>query len=73
MNEIEIYFSVVEPKVTTPNDFASLNLLADPLLAFERYYKALANPFVWSLPRRGLNMFARRMAAESLASLRPMA
>jgi hypothetical protein len=38
LNQIEIYFSIVQRKVLTPNDFRSLPELAQRLLAFERHY-----------------------------------
>ena len=36
LNQIEIYFSIVQRKVLTPNDFKSLNELEHWLLAFQR-------------------------------------
>jgi hypothetical protein len=35
LNQIEIYFSVVQRKVPAPNDFASLDGLEDRLLRFQ--------------------------------------
>ncbi|HEX7209738.1 MAG TPA: hypothetical protein VF241_02355 [Propionibacteriaceae bacterium] len=35
LNQIEIYFSVVQRKILTPDDHASLEALADQLTAFE--------------------------------------
>jgi hypothetical protein len=35
LNQVEIYFSVIQRKVLTPNDFSSLAQVADLLLAFE--------------------------------------
>jgi len=36
LNQIEIYFSVVQRKVLTPNDFADLEVLSECLLAFQQ-------------------------------------
>jgi len=36
LNQIEIYFSIVQRKVLTPNDFQSLNELEQRLLAFAK-------------------------------------
>jgi transposase len=47
LNQIEIYFSIVQRKVLTPNDFASLDQVEDRLTAFERRYNATARPFRW--------------------------
>ena len=73
LNQIEIYFSIVQRKVLTPNDFTSLTAVAERLLAFERYYETLAQPFEWTFTRRDLNRLLEKMTAESLASLRPAA
>ncbi len=54
LNQIEIYFSIVQRKVLTPNDFASLPAVAERLLAFERYFETLATPFQWRFTRADL-------------------
>ena len=46
-NQIEIFFSIVQRKVVTPNDFTSLDQVEDRLTAFERRYNATARPFRW--------------------------
>ncbi|MET8312468.1 transposase, partial [Micromonospora sp. NPDC005173] len=47
LNQIEIYFSIVQRKVLTPNDFTSLDQVEDRLTAFEQRYNATARPFRW--------------------------
>lgn len=47
LNQIEIFFSIVQRKVVTPNDFTSLDQVEDRLTAFERRYNATARPFRW--------------------------
>jgi DDE superfamily endonuclease len=54
LNQIEIYFSIVQRKVLTPNDFPSLAALEERLLAFQDYYQAIAQPFAWTFTRRDL-------------------
>jgi len=54
LNQIEIYFSIVQRKVLTPNDFRSLADVEHRLLAFQRHYEALAQPFEWTFTRRDL-------------------
>jgi hypothetical protein len=54
LNQIEIYFSVVQRKVLTPNDLASRGRLKDRLLRFERHYEQVAQPFEWKFTRRNL-------------------
>jgi transposase len=46
-NQIEIYFSIIQRKVLTPNDFTSLDQIEDRLTAFEQRYNATARPFRW--------------------------
>jgi DDE superfamily endonuclease len=69
LNQIEIYFSIVQRKVLTPNDFASLAAVAERLLAFERSYETLAKPFEWTFTRRDLTTLLQKMTAERLGAL----
>jgi hypothetical protein len=54
LNQIEIYFSIVQRKVLTPNDFKSLNELQQRLLAFQQRYEETASPFQWTFTRKDL-------------------
>jgi len=49
LNQVEIFFSVVQRKVLTPNDFHSLAQLEEALLAFQQRYEKSAAPFQWTL------------------------
>jgi hypothetical protein len=42
-----IYFSIVQRKVVSPNDFADLDTVIDRLSAFEARYNQTARPFKW--------------------------
>ena len=53
LNQIEIYFSIVQRKVLTPNDFKSLSEL-EQLLAFQQRYQETASPFQWTFTRKDL-------------------
>ena len=55
LNQIEIYFSIVQRKVLTPNDFPCLEAVEQRLLDFERYYESIARPFEWKFTRAHLN------------------
>jgi hypothetical protein len=55
LNQAEIYFSVVQRKVLTPNDFHDLDTLERHLLAFARRYEQIAAPFQWTFTRQDLN------------------
>lgn len=54
LNQVEIYFSVVQRKALTPNDFASLEQLRTRLLEFQHHYAAIAQPFRWKFTRHDL-------------------
>jgi hypothetical protein len=62
LNQIEIYFSVVQRKLLAPNDFADLDALSENLLAFERHYERAAEPFTWKFTRRDLDRLLSRLA-----------
>ncbi len=47
LNQVEIYFSIIQRKVLTPNDFASLQEVSQRLLAFQGLYEQTAKPFEW--------------------------
>ncbi len=47
LNQIEIFFSVIQKKVVSPNDFPSLAKLSETLLAFVDRYNQTAEPFNW--------------------------
>jgi hypothetical protein len=64
LNQIEIYFSIVQRKVLTPNEFASLAALEHALLAFQARYQALATPFRWTFTRADLHQVMARLAAD---------
>ena len=61
LNQIEIYFSILQRKVLTPNDFPSLEALSQRLLAFERHYQTIAKPFEWRFTRRDLADLLNRL------------
>jgi transposase len=54
LNQVEIYFSIIQRKVLKPNDYSSLAELEDALHAFARRYSALGKPFAWCFTRQEL-------------------
>jgi hypothetical protein len=60
-NQAEIYFSIVQRKVLTPNDFPDLDTLEQQLLAFGRRYQQIATPFQWKFTRADLHRLAQRL------------
>jgi len=64
LNQVEIYFSIVQRKVLTPNDFRSLAELEDRLLRFQDHYAAAARPFQWKFTRQNLDALLARLQAQ---------
>jgi hypothetical protein len=61
LNQAEIYFSVAQRKVLTPNDFPDLDTLQQQLLAFGRRYEHIAQPFQWKFTRADLDRLAHKL------------
>jgi hypothetical protein len=55
LNQIEVYFSVVQRKLLTPSDFKSLADLKRNIMAFQAGYQRAAKPFKWAFTRRDLH------------------
>jgi transposase len=73
LDQAEIYFSIVQRKVISPNDFTSLDQIRDRLATFEIRYNAIAKPFSWKFTRTGLNDLLRRIDAHDKAQPHAMA
>ena len=69
LNQGEIYFSVVQRKVVTPNGFVDLDTLEAHLLAFGRRYEQIAAPFQWKFTRQDFHMLLAKTDTDQLASL----
>jgi transposase len=61
LDQAEIYFSVVQRKVLTPNDFTGLDQIRDRLAAFEIRYNAITRPFTWKFTRTDLRELLHRI------------
>ena len=62
LNQVEVYFSVVQRKVLTPNDFSDLAEIEARLAAFERRYEKSAKPFEWKFTRHDLALLMKKLA-----------
>jgi DDE superfamily endonuclease len=67
LNQVEIYFSIVQRKVLTPNHFSSLQELEQRLLAFQSHYERSASPFNWTFTRHDLHALLAKIVAKRLA------
>jgi DDE superfamily endonuclease len=66
LNQVEIYFSIVQRKVLTPNDFASLAEVEQRLLLYEELSNRQPRPFEWKFTRVKLMEFLHRLRAHEL-------
>lgn len=61
LNQVEIYFSVVQRKVVSPNDFTDLAEVEKRLTDFEQRYNANAKPFDWKFTADDLDDLLTRL------------
>jgi hypothetical protein len=69
LNQVEIYFSVIQRKVLTPNDFTSLQEVAERLSAFQDLYEQTAKPFEWRFTRADLQELLGRLSQKPTLAL----
>lgn len=62
LNQVEIFFSIIQKKVVTPNDFASTTELSRTLLAFVDRYNRTARPFNWKFTADDLTALLHRIS-----------
>ena len=73
LNQVEVYFSVIQRKLLTPDDFEDLDELATRILAFEKHYNAAARPFGWKFTRTDLNRLLTRIRQHDRHAPHPLA
>jgi len=66
LNQIEIYFSIVQRKALTPNDFSSLAQLQQRLLDFQKRYESNASPFKWTFTRNDLDNLLAKLQQKAI-------
>ena len=59
LNQVEIYFSIVQRKVIKPADFTDLDISPSSILTFQDRYNTTASPFDWTYTRDDLNSLPR--------------
>lgn len=69
LNQIEIYFSIIQRKVVTPNDFPSLKELEQRIMNFQQYYEQIAKPFEWKFTREDLNKLLKKINRNNFSQL----
>jgi len=61
LNQVEIYFSKIQRKVLTPNDFASMEAVEKRLRLYEELTNKNPRPFNWKFDRAKLTRFLDRL------------
>jgi DDE superfamily endonuclease len=64
LNQVEIYFSIIQRKVLTPNDFASLEEVEQRLRLYEELTNREPRPFQWKFDRSALRTFLEKLEAK---------
>ena len=54
LNQIEIYFSILQRKALTPNELDDRDAMEERILGFEERYNLTAEPFNWRFTRQDL-------------------
>jgi hypothetical protein len=61
LNQVEIYFSITQRKVLSPNNFEDLDAVVQRLADFEERYNQTARPFQWKFTTNDLAEFLDRL------------
>jgi hypothetical protein len=64
LNQVEIYFSIIQRKVLTPNDFANLEEVEQRLHLYEQLTNREPRPFEWKFDRAALKKFLTKLEAK---------
>ena len=67
LNQVEIYFSIIQRKVLTPNDFTDLEAVRLRLALYEELSNQNPMPFQWKFDRTKLTALLAKIAARQRA------
>jgi hypothetical protein len=67
LNQVEIYFSIIQRKVLTPNDFADLAAIRLRLALYEELSNQHPTPFQWKFDRTKLTALLAKIEARQRA------
>jgi hypothetical protein len=68
LNQVEIYFSIIQRKVLTPNDFENLDAVRLRLRLYEELTNRQPKPFAWGFTRQDLTDWLKRASPHFLAA-----
>jgi hypothetical protein len=61
LNQVEVYFSIIQRKALSPNDFTDLDVIEQRLTRFEVRYNTAAKPFKWKFTTNDLADLLERL------------
>jgi hypothetical protein len=64
LNQVEIYFSILQRGALAPNDFESLEELESRILDFQSLYETTAVPFDWKFTREDLKRVLAKLCVQ---------
>lgn len=67
LNQVEIYFSIIQRKVLTPNDFANLDAVRVRLALYEELSNRTPKPFKWQFTRQDMLDWLKQASPHFLA------
>jgi transposase len=73
LNQIEIYFSIVQRKALSPNDFTDIDQVIARLASFETRYNRTARPFKWKFTTADLDDLLTRLDNHKHSPAQPRA
>jgi hypothetical protein len=62
LNQVEIYFSVLQRKALTPNEAPNLPALQTQIMDFQQRYESIAKPFEWRFTKADLQRVLAKLA-----------
>jgi hypothetical protein len=68
LNQVEIHFSIIQRKVLTPNDFATLEAVRVRLRLYEELSNRTPRPFAWKFTRQDMLDWLERASPHFLAA-----
>jgi transposase len=66
LNQIEIYFSILQRKALTPMDMADREVVKERILGFQDHYNQNARPFNWKFGRVEFDAWLKKLKSKNL-------
>jgi DDE superfamily endonuclease len=68
LNQVEVYFSIIQRKALTPNDFSTLDAVRVRLALYEELCNRTPKPFAWKFTRQDLLDWLKRASPHFMAA-----